>query len=145
LSMDIDEQSRDSMDTDDDVSEYISSGFSEEQRYEHYKEIVGNLRHIETNQKLTEDWMQENMFLIRRWRDWFENFGVVNQDITNPDFRKACFEAETLLQNVATSVRLRNTFEVKVYKLLLQKMKYICDSLFQDDEMEMLMHSISLK
>jgi len=145
--MDIDEHSRDSMDMEDseDVGEYISSGFTAEQRHENYMDIINNLTHLQTQKPITEDYMEENMFLIQRWRDWFGNFATVNPDVSSPDFRKACSDAETLLEYLSKTVRTTRTFDVKVYKILLQKMKYICDCLCQDDEIDTMMDTLSLK
>jgi hypothetical protein len=133
---------RETMD-DDAMDTY--SGYSDSERYQNYMQIVNTLNFFEKNGHITEDWMEENKWIIERWRDWIDDYSSINPEYTEKAFRKACCEAETLMSYLIRSIRSTKTFDTKVYLILLHKMKYICDSLFTDDEIENLMNNMTLK
>jgi len=127
---------------DDDIDSTM--GLSEEQKYENYLQIIRNLQFIENDSRITEDWMEDNKWLILRYRDWIEDFTVVNSEIEDPEFRKKCRDTETILQYLCHSIHTQKTFDPKTYLILLRHLKYICESVFTDDEMEHLMSAMSL-
>ena len=130
---------------DDDDTMDTYSGYSDTEKYQNYMQIVNTLNFFENNGHITEDWMEENKWIIERWRDWIDDYSYINSDITDKAFRKACSEIETLMCYLIKSIRSTKTFDTKVYYILLQKMKYICDNTFTADEMENLMNSMTLK
>jgi hypothetical protein len=121
------------------------TGYSNTEKYENYLEIVKTLDFIENNGRITEDWMEENRWIIEKWRDWIQDYSEINPEVTSKYFRKACSETETLIQYLIKSIRTTKTFDVKSYTLLLKKMKFVCDTIFDDMEMENLMDGLSLK
>ena len=133
----MDESEDDTMDT--------YSGYSDNERYQNYMQIVNTLNFFENNGHITEDWMEENKWIIEKWRDWIDDYSQINSEVNEKAFRKACSEIETLISYLIKSIRATKTFDTKVYYILLQKMKYICDNLFTAAEMEELMNSMSLK
>jgi hypothetical protein len=129
----------------DDDSMDTYSGYSPNERYRNYMQIVNTLKFFENNGHITEDWMEEHKSIIELWRDWIDDYSTINPEFTDKGFRKACCETETLISYLIRSIRTTKTFDTKVYYILVNKMKYICDSIFVDDEMEDLMSSMSLK
>lgn len=128
---------------DDDTMDTYS-GYSETEKYQNYMQIVNILKFFENNGHITEDWMEENKWIIERWRDWIDDYSVINAEVTDTTFRKACTETETLLSYLIKSIRTTKTFDTKVYRILATKIKYICDTLFTADEMEELMNKMAL-
>ena len=133
------------MDESEDDSMDSYSGYSDTEKYQNYMKIVNTITFFENNGHITEDWMEEHKWWIEKWRDWIDDYSIVNQDITEKDFRKACSDTETLMTYLIRSIRATKTFDTKVYYILLNKMKYICDNLFSANELEYLMKSMSLK
>jgi len=133
------------MDDPEDVTMDTYSGYSDSEKSQNYMQLVNTLKFFEDNGHITEDWMDEHKWVIERWRDWIDNYCDINLDITEPTFRKACSDAETLISYLIKSIRTVKTFDPKVYRILLQKMKYICDNVFMGDEMGNLMNSMTLK
>jgi hypothetical protein len=129
----------------DDDSMDTYSGYSPNERYRNYMQIVNTLKFFENNGHITEDWMEEHRWIIELWRDWIDDYSTINPEFTDKGFRKACCEAETLISYLIRSIRTTKTFDTKVYYILVNKMKYICDTLFAEDEMEDLMGNMSLK
>jgi len=121
------------------------SGYSDTEKYQNYMQIVNTLQFFENKGHITEDWMEENKWIIERWRDWIDDYSVINQEVTEIAFRRACVEAETLISYLIKSIRTSRTFDTKVYHILVHKMKYICDTLFTAEEMEQLMTNMALK
>lgn len=127
---------------DDDIDSTV--GFTDEQKYEHYLQVVRTLQFIENNNNITEDWMEDNKWQILRWRDWIENFAIINLEIEDADFRKKCRDAETIIQYLCHSIHTQQTFDPKTYLIFLRHLKYICDTIFTDDEMGQLMSMLSM-
>jgi len=121
------------------------SGYSDTEKYQNYIQIVNTLKFFENNGHITEDWMEEHKWVIERWRDWINDYSEVNTDVTEKSFRKACSDIETLISYLIKSIRATKTFDTKVYYILLTKMKYICDNLFEAEELEMLMNNMGVK
>jgi hypothetical protein len=133
------------MDELDDDTMDTYSGYSDNERYQNYMQIVDTLKFFENNGHITEDWMEEHKWTIEKWRDWIDDYSQINSEVTEKAFRKACSEIETIISYLIKSIRATKTFDTKVYYILLQKMKYICDNLFTAAEMEELMNGMSLK
>lgn len=133
----MDESYDDTMDT--------YSGYSDTEKYQNYMQIVNILKFFENNGHITEDWMEENKWIIEKWRDWINDYSEINAEVTEVSFRKACNEAETLISYLIKSIRTTKTFDTRVYHILVTKIKYICDTLFTEDEIEGLMNSMTLK
>jgi hypothetical protein len=133
------------MDQIEDESMDSYSGYSDTEKYENYMHIINTLKFFENNGHITKDWMEHHRWVIEKWRDWIDNYSVINEDVTSKDFRKACSDAETLVAYLIRSIRATSTFDTKVYYILLNKMKYICDTLFDGDDIEELMNRMSLK
>ena len=130
----------------DEDSEYESmdpySGYSDTEKYEHYLQIFKTIHFFESNGHVTEDWMQHHMWVIEKWRDWIFDYSEVNPEITEKEFRKVCNETETLITYLIHSIRTTKTFDTRVYHILLTKMKYICDNIFDADELAGMMSSM---
>jgi len=120
------------------------SGYSDTEKYQNYIEIINTIKFFENNGHITEDWMEHHRWVIERWRDWISDYSEINTDVTDKSFRKACCEIETLISYLIKSIRITKTFDSKVYYILLNKMKYICDSLFNGEELEMMMNKMNV-
>jgi hypothetical protein len=129
---------------DDDTIDPIT-GYSDEEKYYNYVEIVKTLEFIENNGRITEDWMEHNKWIIQKWRDMIDDYSRLNPEITSKYFRKDCTETEVLIQYLMSSIRSTKTFDIKVYVILLKKMKSMCDNVYDDQEMNNLMNTLSLK
>uniref|UniRef100_A0A6C0EQM6 Uncharacterized protein n=1 Tax=viral metagenome TaxID=1070528 RepID=A0A6C0EQM6_9ZZZZ len=121
------------------------TGYSETEKYENYMQIIKTLEFIEKNGRITEDWMEENKAIIEKWRDMINDYSRLNPEITSKYFRKDCNDTEVLIQYLIASIRSTKTFDIKVYVILLQKMKAMCDHAYDDMEMNELMNGLSLQ
>jgi hypothetical protein len=121
------------------------SGFTATEKYENYMQILYVINFLKSNGRVTEDWVQENMHLIEKWRDWIGDYSSLHPEVTDKVFRKACCDTETLIQYLVHSIRTTKTFDTKVYLVLANKLKYICDSMFEEGELENLMSNMGLQ
>jgi len=121
------------------------TGYSDTEKYKNYIEIIKTLEFIENNGRITEDWMEHNKWVIEKWRDMIEDYSRINPEIISKYFRKDCHETEVLIQYLIKSIRSTKTFDVKTYTILLRKMKSICDSFYDDIELDNLMNTLTLK
>jgi hypothetical protein len=121
------------------------SGFSDSEKLANYMELVNTVKFFESSGRITEDWMEKNKWLIEKWRDWIGDYSQLHLDITDKAFRKACNEVEMIMQYLVHSIRTTKTFDTKMYCILVNKLKYICDNMFEDGELENLMSKIGLQ
>lgn len=122
----------------------IESDFTDEQRNTHYLQIANTLNYIESNGRVTEDWMEENKKVILKWREWIPDFTDVNGEVEDGEFRRRASQTETLITYLFRSIKSTGTFDVKVYGILLSHMKYMCEYLFSEDELNDLVEMMSL-
>jgi hypothetical protein len=117
---------------------------TENQKFKNYLEITESIGHIKNGSRITEDWMEQNKEIILKWRDWIENYALINPEVNDRDFRKKCSDIEVLLQHLCSTIKYTKTFEVKIYAVLLNYMKDICEYLFSDNELDELMSNMSM-
>jgi len=115
------------------------STLTENQKFKNYLEITESIGHLKNGSRITEDWMEDNKAMILKWRDWIENYALINPEVNDRDFRRKCSDIEVILQHLCSTIKYTNTFEVKMYAVLLNYMKDICEHLFSDHELEELM------
>lgn len=133
----------DNQDKEMDTDSY--SGFTITEKYENYMQILYVINFFGSGGRVSEDWMQENMHLIEKWRDWIGDYSSLHPEVSDKVFRKACSDTETLIQYLVHSIRTTKTFDTKVYLVLANKLKYICDSMFEEGELETLMGNMGLQ
>jgi hypothetical protein len=120
------------------------TALTDNQKHKNYLEITESIGHLKNGSRITEDWIEENKRMILKWRDWVENYAIVNPEVNDLEFRKKCSNIEVLLQHLCSTIKYTGTFDVKVYAILLDNMKGICEYLFTDQEIEDLMEHMSL-
>jgi hypothetical protein len=120
------------------------STLTENQKFKNYLEITESIGHLKNGSRITEDWMEDNKQMILKWRDWIENYALINPEVNDLDFRRKCSDIEVILQHLCSTIKYTNTFEVKMYAVLLNYMKDICEYLFSDQELDELMGSMRI-
>ena len=122
----------------------IESDFTDDQRYNHYLHIANTLNYLENNGRVTEDWVEENKRAILQWREWISDFTDINPEIEEEEFRKRAIQTETLMQYLCRSIKSTGTFDVKVYRILLTNMKYLCDWYAEGDDFAEMINMMSM-
>lgn len=103
--------------------------------YENYLRVLETIQSIESGARLTEDWFQEHIGHIFKYRDVFPNIQEINQEVEDVEFRKKATEAEVLLSNLVNEIKSRKTFTVKTYLLLNKRMKDLTEIIHGEDEL----------
>lgn len=88
--------------------------------------------------------MEDHKKLILQYRDWIPNYAIVNEEITEPQFRKYCEQTETLIRHLCHTIWASGTFDVKVYHIFMRHMKGILDTVYMDDDMADLLSGLSM-
>jgi len=105
------------------------------QRYTNYNQLVKTIEFLDKRGRITEDWMEDHKKLILNYRQWLPNFGVINEDVTDHEFRFRCEETEEMMRFNCESIRLHGTFDPRVYHSMVKNMKYICDTIYSEEEL----------
>lgn len=103
--------------------------------YENYLRVLETIQSIESGARLTEDWFQEHISHIFKYREVFPNIGRINEDVEDAEFRKKAAEAETLLSNLVHEINSRKIFTVKTYLLLNKRLKDLTEIMYGEDEL----------
>jgi hypothetical protein len=122
----------------------IEMPLSDEQKHRNFLKILGTVRYLDDGGRITEDWMVENTNLIIMYREWISDYSQVNEEISEPTFRKCCVDTETLLRQLCHSIQTRKTFDLKIYHMFMQKMKQIVEAVISDDELSDLLSIMSM-
>jgi hypothetical protein len=105
------------------------------QKYTNYIQLIKTIEFLDNRGRITEDWMEDNMRVILHYRELLPNFGALNEEVVDHVFRYKCDETEEMMRFNCETIRLHGTFDVKVYYAMMVNMKYICDSIFSEDEL----------
>lgn len=120
------------------------SGLTMEEKQNNFAKILSTTQYLDDGGRITEDWMEEHKNLILQYREWIPNYGMINQEIEDPVFRKCCTDAEILMSHLHHSIRSKKTFDVKMYHIFMRQMKQIVETVFTDDEMADLLSMMSM-
>lgn len=120
------------------------SEFSDEEKHQNYCRIVRTIDFLQNGGRITEDWMIEHIEYIKLYRSWIPDFSSINEEREDREFRKCCQETETIMQYVYRTVHTSDYFDTKVYLLLVQHMKKICDMIMDEDDLERCMKMLSM-
>jgi hypothetical protein len=120
------------------------SHFSEEQRNKNYNEIADALEYIENGNIITEEFLVEIKRMIVKWREWIPDYSTVNEDNETEVFRQKCKHIELLISELCRVIHSKNTVDMKLFKILLRHMKYICDTSFEDDGLTDMLNSMTM-
>ena len=112
--------------------------------YNNYLRLLNTIHSLENSVRFTEDWYEEHKRHILKYREIFSNYALINEDITDPVFRKLADETETLLSNLVHDIKIRNTFSLKIYLLLNKHLKELCDLIYGEDELMNLLNELSI-
>jgi hypothetical protein len=116
--------------------EVIKPKLTEEAKNKNYLQLIGNLKYLQNGYRITEDWLEHNRAVALKYRDWFYDFSTINPDIKDAEFRKKAAEAETLLSNICAGLHANDYLDVKYYRMLLERMVFLCDFLVPREERE---------
>jgi hypothetical protein len=103
--------------------------------YENYLRLLQTIQSLESGVRLTEDWYCEHTDHILKYREVFPDFGRINEEIEDSEFRRKAVETETILSNLVNEIKSRGTFTVKMYLLLNKHMKDLTDIILGEDEL----------
>lgn len=105
------------------------------QRYTNYIQLIKTIEFLDKRGRITEDWMEEHKIRILHYRVLIPNFSLLNEDVVESEFRYKCEETEEMMRYNCEAIHTHHTFDVRVYYAMLSNMKYICDSVFSEDEL----------
>ena len=122
---------------DDDEDEYSD-------KYKNYIRLQETVTFLKNGGRVTEEWMEEHRRHILAYRETFPNFAEINEEVTDPTFRKVAQETEVLLTNLIESIRMNRFFNVKFYRMLNEHMIELCEHFFTEEELEFCMSKMSI-
>lgn len=120
------------------------SGLTDYQKHQNFLKILRTTQYLDDGGRITEDWMEEHKAMILQYREWIDDYTDVNEEITEPGFRKCCRDAETLISHLVHSIWSTRTFEVKIYHIFMRHMKQIIETVNTDDEMSDLLSMLKM-
>ena len=121
-----------------------TSNLTSEQRYRNYKLLLDTNEFFLNGGRITEDWLEEHKVYILRYRSWYSDYTTMNDEVEDENFRKICRDVETILSYLVMQIDKTNTYDPKVYKILNEYLKNMCECLFSDDELNELMNNMRL-
>ena len=109
-----------------------------EQKYKNYEDMLKTINFLKNGGDITDDWIREHKEMVLKYRSWFPNFANIHSDVEAEEFRTKCWETEVVIQQLCNTIT--EAFNLDLYLTLLENMKYICDSVFTETELEELFH-----
>jgi hypothetical protein len=120
------------------------SGLTVDAKYQNFEKIMTIAQHFENGGSLTTDMKTEGKELILQYRHWIPDFSMINDEITEPEFRKCCAETETLISHLTHGIMTHGTFNERIYMLFMAHMKQILKTVFTEDELADLLSGLSM-
>ena len=118
--------------------------YTDEQKANNYVMLLDAVRHYETRQRITEDWMEEHKTMILRIRGYYSNVSLANPDLQDKQFRALADDTELILSHLIYELQTERTFTVDMYYKLCRNMKKMFEIACQVDDLSELLNS-SLK
>jgi hypothetical protein len=121
-----------------------TSNLTSEQRYRNYKLLLDTHEFFLNGGRITEDWLEEHKLYILRYRSWYSDYTTMNDEVEDENFRRICRDVETILSHLVMQIDKTNTYDPKVYKILNEYLKNMCECLFSEEELNDLMNNMRL-
>lgn len=118
--------------------------YTQEQKENHYTTLLDTVRHYETRQRITEDWMEEHKKMILRIREYYSNISLANLDIQDRQFRALADDTELILSHLVHEIQTEKTFTVDMYYKMCRNLKKLVEIAWQVDDLSDLLNN-SLK
>jgi hypothetical protein len=118
--------------------------YSNDQRFQNYEKLLKTIQFIESNQRITEDWVEENKDRITLYREWVSNYGLVNSEIKNNEFREIAKQTEQILQLLCGQLHESKAFDIRMYLQLSYCLRFLADNTMNKDELEDFMARLTI-
>jgi hypothetical protein len=113
----------------------IEYNYDDSQKHANYCVLLRTVEFAKNNGRITEDWMEEHKSLIMQYREWIADYSRVNEEIQEASFRKTCYDTETLISCLVSSIKATGSFDPKIYIMLVKHLIKICDATFAEDDL----------
>lgn len=122
----------------------------DDQRFANYCRLINAINFIEEENRITEDWMEEQKKFISQIREGFSmGFHNVNSEIKDRQFRTTAQETETILNSLITSIQYDKTFKVSQFHSLLVRIlklfKIVNQHYSETDELSEFLEKMTLR
>lgn len=122
----------------------------DDQKFANYCRLIQTINFIEEENRITEDWMEEQKKFISDIREGFSmGFNNVNIEIKDRQFRTTAQETEVILNSLITSIQYDKTFKVSQYHSLLVRIlklfKIVNQYYSETDELSEFMQKMTLR
>lgn len=112
--------------------------------YDNYLRLVETIETLESNGRLTEDWYEDHKKHIFKYISIFPNFGRVNEEIEDKEFRRKAKGIEVMLADLVNEIRMTGTFNTRIYLILNKYMKEVCEIIWGEDELLRMMKEMGM-
>lgn len=119
----------------------MTTTYSDDEKVGNYLRIKEHIHLINTN-RLTEDLMEDYKKHIFILRTNFWDFSILDTNIRDHEFRSAAIEAETLMSNLVTDIKIYKTFNVSDYLRLLYCLLKMSDYIVEEDDISQMFESM---
>jgi hypothetical protein len=118
--------------------------FDDERKQRNYAILINTISFLESDGRITEDWMEENKDRITLYRECFEDFTKVNPEIQDPRFRRLAEETEVIMTWLYMEVLRTRTFTVSVFLQLNKHLMALVSGVFEDSELSNMFQNMGL-
>jgi hypothetical protein len=106
--------------------------------HENYCRLQRTVKYLQAGGRITEDWVEEHRYHVRKYCDMFGYMSVVHPEITDPMFRQKARNVEKMLQD------LKITFDLGGYYQLNQDLIDMTNILMSEDDLLECMNKLSM-
>ena len=100
--------------------DYIEQQYTDEEKMRNYEKLCESVDHIEGGRRITEDWIYEQIELLRIYRIHFHDLRQID-DHGDMGFKKLLEETEKQFD------KLNNNFNIPIFLDFITSFKYIVD------------------
>jgi len=107
---------------------------SEFKNSERFLEILRALSHMK-NGIITDQWVSEQIEQIHEYRQFCDDFSIIEADIEDSEFRTSATNVESFLRELCYDLCFSRPFRVDKYFQMMTNMEVMCRSFITDYEM----------
>lgn len=109
--------------------------YTDAQKAENFRQILGTIRYIRNQGRITEDWMTEHKKHILHYRNYFGDFNLVNPDCKNRRFRMLAEDTELVLNHLVSEIEETGYFTVEMYLKLNSNLKRMMEVFYDINDL----------
>jgi hypothetical protein len=116
----------------------------EDQKHMNYRVLIDNIKYIRDGQRITEDWISDQIVYLKMCREQFSDMGQMNLEISEKRWRAMAEDCELMLSQLLWEHEETKQLSIELYLKFCENIKRMLAYYATDDDLTSSIGTISM-